>query len=76
MTTHLGSNAAGPLLSDAEVEEFRRLARDHAGAELTANDARAVADQLIGVLSIVRDIVIRSSTDSTSSVDRHSLPET
>jgi hypothetical protein len=75
MATHSGYNAAGLLLTDAEVEEFRALARQHADAELTADEARAVVDQLLGVLSVIRMIALRGSTDSTSSVDGRTLPE-
>jgi hypothetical protein len=63
------------LLTDVEVEEFRTLAREHAGAELTADEARTVVDQLLRVLSIVRDIALRGSSDSASSVDGRPLPE-
>jgi hypothetical protein len=63
------------LLTDAEVEEFRALAREHAGAELTADEARAVTDQLLRVLSVVRDVAVRSSSHSFSSVDEQLLPE-
>jgi hypothetical protein len=75
MTAPPPPNAAGLLLTDAEVEEFRRLARDNAGAELTTDDARKVIAQLLGVLSIIRAIALRGSSDSTSPVDGRPLPE-
>ena len=69
------SNAAGLLLTDSEVEKFRRLAREHAGAELTADEARSVSAQLLRVLAIIRDVTQRGSSDSTSSVDGVVLPK-
>jgi hypothetical protein len=63
------------VLSDAEVEEFRALVRQHTAAELTADEARAAVDQLLDVLSVIRTIALRGSTDSTSPVDGHPLPE-
>jgi hypothetical protein len=75
MTRELDDRPSRLVLSDSEVEEFRALARQHAGAELTPNEARTVVDQLLGVLSVVRVIALRSSTDSASSVDEHPLPE-
>lgn len=74
MAIHSGSTAAGLLLTDSEVEEFRRLAREHAGAELTAAEATSVSAQLLRVLAIVRDVAVRGSNDSTSSVDDGPLP--
>jgi len=75
MATHSGSNAAGPLLTDTEVEEFRQFAREHAGAELTADEARSVSAQLLRVLAIIRDVAQRGSNDSTSPVDAGALPK-
>jgi len=75
MTTYTGSSAVGFLLTDAEVEEFCVLAREHAGAELTANEARAVVHQLLGVLSTIRAIALRGSTESASYVDARLLPK-
>lgn len=69
------SHAVGLLLTDTEVEEFRQLAREHAGAELTADEARSVSTQLLRVLAIIRDVALRSSNDSTSPVDSGALPE-
>ena len=63
------------FLTDAEVEEFRALAREHTGAELTPEETRAVADQLLRLLSLVRDVAVRGSSDSSSSVDEQLLPE-
>jgi hypothetical protein len=62
------------LLTDSEVEEFRQLAREHAGAELTADEARSVSAQLLRVLAIIRDVAQRSSNDSASSVHAGVLP--
>ena len=67
-------DASHLLLSDAEVEEFRVLAREHAGAELTASEARTAAGQLLRILSVVRDVAAGSSA-SLSPVDGHPLPE-
>jgi len=65
----------GFLLTDAEVEEFRALAREHAGAELTVDEAQSVAAQILCVLAIVRNVAWRHSTDSVSSVDGEVLSE-
>jgi hypothetical protein len=59
-----------PLLTDAEVEEFRALVREHAGAELAGSEARALADQLLRALSIIRDVTLRGSSISDCSVDK------
>lgn len=63
------------FLSDAEVEQFRVLAREHAGADLTPNEARAVAGQLLRALAIVRDVAVKGSSASASSVDGEGLSE-
>jgi len=65
----------GAGLTDAEVEEFRILAREHAGAELTTDEARTVTDQLLRSLAIVRDVAVRGSNASDSPVDEQPLPE-
>ncbi|GEM_PF-3618358 len=65
----------GFLLTDAELEEFRGLAREHVGAELTVDEARSVSTQLLRVLTIVRDVGRRGSSASTSSVDGQALPD-
>jgi hypothetical protein len=62
------------FLTDSEVEEFRVLAREHAGAELTFDEVRTVADQLLRVMRIVRDVANRGSTTSASYVDDQPLP--
>jgi hypothetical protein len=64
-----------PLLSDLELEEFRDLARKHAGATLTTDQARSATTQLLRILAIVRDVAVQSSSDSPSSVDGQALPD-
>ena len=61
-------------LSDADVEEFRALVTQHAGATLTADEARSVSAQLLRVFAIVRSVALSSSNDSTAPVDEPSLP--
>lgn len=63
------------LLTDAEVEEFRALAREHAGADLTSSEAGTVATQLLRVLSIIREVANQGSSASASSVDEAPLTE-
>ncbi len=63
------------LLTDMEVEEFRMLARDHAGADLTRDEAQSVAGQLVRLLAIVRAVATKSSSASASSVDSRGLPD-
>lgn len=62
------------LLTDAEIETFRLLAREHAGAELSVEDARFVTGQLLRTLGVVRQAQQGGSNDSDSSVDRPALP--
>jgi hypothetical protein len=68
------SDSPPELLTDAEVEAFRALARENAGAALTAEEAQAVAGQLLRILATVR-ATARSSTVSASPVDEQALPE-
>lgn len=75
MATVSDERPLGFLLTDAEVEEFRALAREHAGAELTVDEARSVSIQLLRVLAIVRDVALRGSSGSASSVDGGVLPD-
>lgn len=75
MATASDDRPLGLLLTDAEVEAFRVLAREHAGADLSVDDAHSFAGQLLRVLAIVRDAAARSSTASASSVDGEPLPE-
>lgn len=63
------------LLDSAELEEFRTLARRHAGAELTTDEARTVSSQLLRVLAIVRDVSSHGSNESVSPVDGRALPK-
>lgn len=63
------------ILTDAEVEEFRVLVRQHAGAELTVDEARSVSGQLLRILAIVREVALGSSSASASPVDPKALPE-
>ena len=63
------------LLTDEEVEAFRALVRKHAGVELAAGEARALADQLLLVLSIIRDVALGGSSISDWPVDGRPLPE-
>ena len=65
----------GSLLTDTEVEELRVLAREHAHAELTPDEAQSVAGQLLRILAIVRDVAVAGSTASASSVDEGILPD-
>ena len=66
--------SSGLLLTDIEVEEFRSLALNHAGAELTAGQAQSVAGQLLRILATVRDVAARRPNASVSSVDSEALP--
>ena len=75
MATASDDRPLGFLLTDTEIEEFRVLAREHAGAELTPDEAYSVAGQLLRILAIVRDAVVRSSNGSDSSVDGRPLPD-
>lgn len=63
-----------PILNDREVEEFRALAQQHADAVLMADEARAIAGQLLSVLLVVRDVTLTVSNDSDSYVDGGVLP--
>lgn len=65
----------GSLLTDAELEEFRVLAREHAGADLASDEAQSVAGQILRVLAIVCQVARRDSSASASSVDAGPLPE-
>lgn len=75
MAQPLTRRPAHLFLTDAEIEEFRVLAREHAGAELTADEARTVADQLLRVLTIVRSVALGCSSVFTWPVDKPLLPE-
>lgn len=63
------------VLTDTEVEELRSLARQHASAELTSEEAHTTAHQLLRILAIVRDVARRSSSASFSPVDGQALPD-
>lgn len=65
----------GLLLTDTEVEELRALAREHLGAELSFGEAQSAARQLLQVLATVRDVALRGSSASASSVDYEVLPD-
>jgi hypothetical protein len=63
------------LLTDSEIQQFQSLVAEHAGTSLTTEQADALAQQLLRILFVIRETTIRSSTDSTSSVDQPALPE-
>ena len=74
----MASDSDRPLtfpLTGGEVEEFRTLARLHASAELSFDEAQTAAHQLLRILAIVRDVALISSRASTSSVDKGVLPD-
>lgn len=60
------------LFSDAELDEFQSLAKQHAGVSLAREQASAVAYQLLRVLWVIR-AVAKSSSHSTTSVDEPDL---
>ena len=65
----------GFLLTDSEVEEFRVLVHQHAGAELSAEEAQSVAGQIVRILAIVRETAGRGSNASAVPVDGGALPK-
>jgi hypothetical protein len=44
------------ILTYEDIEKFRRLVKEHRGVELTPQQAADLAEQLLQVLRIVRDV--------------------
>ena len=75
MAASPNERSPGLLLTDAEVEEFRVLARQHAGAELTVDEGRVLSGQLLRALATVRDVALGEPRAPASPVDNLTLPE-
>lgn len=65
----LGSNR----FTDEEIREFQRLAKEHAGADLSEAEAHDVAKRLLRTLVIVRDVTVKAAEPSKPDRDTREL---
>ena len=56
-------HASPSSLSDSDVEQFRSLLQRHGGVELPQAQARVLADQLLNVLALARDVAIGEASE-------------
>lgn len=57
-------------LAESEVEEFRLLLKQHANVEVSFDDARVLAGQLLRVLALIRDVAVSAVSAEDGAVDR------
>ncbi len=57
-------------LAEGEVEEFRLLLKQHAIVEVSFDDARVLAGQLLRVLALIRDVAVSTASAEDEAVDR------
>lgn len=63
---------SGPLrsrrLSDEEIEEFRNILNESTGHDFSSDDAAKLADMLMNVLELVRDVAAQEELNNESSI--------
>ena len=55
----------GQFVTPKEVEEFRRIVKEARGVELTFEEALDIAERLVRVLKIVRDVAGKTPAPET-----------
>lgn len=64
------------ILTSDDIEEFIRLVKEHRGVLLSPEEALAAATQLANVLTIVRDVTVRSGVDPRQAPRTRTAPST